>query len=133
MENALLPILKMPRMAVQKSLAQSFYSNSYDCPTVTATIIQQWLAQFFNSLWHNSSTFTGTILQQSLARFFLFPMLAEFLNSDVHCWRIMPCTMNTTYDPILIISTSFSMFSLFPYFHIFHIFHFLFRVCGKGK
>ena len=72
-------------MAVQKSLAQSFYSNSYDCPTVTATIIQQWLAQFFNSLWHNSSTFTGTVLQQSLARFFLFPMLAEFLNSDVHC------------------------------------------------
>ena len=62
-------------------------------------IIQQCLARLFNSHWHYYSTVAGTIVQQSRERFSVFSMLAEFFNSDVHCWRIVPCTRNTTHDP----------------------------------
>ena len=91
-----------------------FNSHWHDWSTVTGMILQQWLAQFFNSRWHICSIVVGMIAQQSLARLFnsywhnysivtgkiLFSMLAEFFNSDVHCWRIVPCTRNTTHDPI---------------------------------
>ena len=100
---------------VQQWLAWFFNSHWHDCSTVTGTIIQQLLARFFNCHWHDSSIVAGTILQLSLARFFnsgwynssiamvkifLFSLLAELFNSDVHCWRIVPCTRNTTHDPI---------------------------------
>ena len=91
----------------QQSLAWLFDRHWHACSTVAGTIFQQSLARFFNSHWYNSSTVTGTILQQWLARFFnshgqdffLFSMLAEFFNSDVYCWIIVPCTRNTTHDP----------------------------------
>ena len=77
-------------MILQQSLAPLF--NSY------CMIIQQWLARlFFNSHWHDCSTVTDTIVQQSRARFFLFSKLSEFFKSDVNCWRIVPCTRNTTH------------------------------------
>ena len=84
---------------VQQWLAWLFNSHWHDYSTVAGTIVQQSLARFFNSGWHGSSTVAGTILQQSRAWFFLFSMLAEFFNSDVHCWRIVPGTRNTTHDP----------------------------------
>ena len=111
-------------MIVQQSLARLFDRRWHDCSTVTGMIVHQSLALVFNSRWHNYSTVAGTIFQQSLARFFssywhessamagtiffnshgqdffLFSMLAEFLNRDVHCWRIVPCTKNTTHDPM---------------------------------
>ena len=110
-------------MIVQQSLAQFFNIYWHDSSTVTVVIIQQLLWQMFNSHWHDSSTVTGMIVKQSLgrlcnirchnfstvtgtvvqqwwARFFPFSMLAEFFNSDVQCWRIMPCTRNATHDPI---------------------------------
>ena len=90
---------------VQQSLTQLFNSHRHNCSTVTGTIVQQSLTQLFNSHWHDCSTVTGmiiqqsgTVVQQSWARFFLFSMLAEFFNIDVHCWRIMLCTRNTTHD-----------------------------------
>ena len=30
-------------------------------------------------------------------------MLAEFFNSEDHCWRIVPCTRNTAHDPQFVI------------------------------
>ena len=93
---------------IQQSLARLFNSHWHSCPTVTGTIAQQLLARLFNSPWHDCSTVTGRIVQQSLAqlrflqqsrlRLFLFSMLAEFFNSNVHCWRIMSYTRNTTHD-----------------------------------
>ena len=115
---------------VQQSLARLFNSCCWcDCSTVTGTIVQQFagaviqqsLVQLFNSLWHSFSTVTGMVLQQSLARFFnsyqhdtstvtgsIFYMLAEFFNSDIHCWRIVPCTRNTTQDLVKYINTELS-------------------------
>ena len=92
---------------VQQLLAQLCNSGLHDSSTVAGTTIQQSLAQLFNSHWHDSSTVTGTILQQWLAQFFnshcqdffLFSKLAELFNSDVYCWRILPCARNTTHDP----------------------------------
>ena len=84
---------------LQQSLVRSFKSHWHNCSTVTGTIVQQSLARLFNSHWHDSSAVAGTILQQSWARFFLFSTLAEFFNSDVHYWRIVPCTRNMTHDP----------------------------------
>ena len=91
---------------IQESLARLFKSHWHDCSTVASMIFQQSLAQFFNSHCHNSSTVTGTILQQWLGRFFnshgqgffSFSMLAEIFSNDVHCWRIVPRTRNTTHD-----------------------------------
>ena len=91
--------LKVTVTIVQQWLAWLFNSHWHDYSTVAGTIVQQSLARFFNSGWHGSSTVAGTILQQSRAWFFLFSMLAEFFNSDVHCWRIVPGTRNTTHDP----------------------------------
>ena len=54
-------------------------------------IVQQLLAQFISSRWHNSSTVAGAILQQS--SYFFLCVLAEFFNSDVHCWRIVSVTV----------------------------------------
>ena len=91
---------------IQQWLAWSFNSHWHNCSTVSGTIIQQSLARLINSAWHDSSTVTGIILQQSLAglfnshgQIFLFSMLAEFFNSEDHCWRIVPCTRNTVHDP----------------------------------
>ena len=86
-------------MIVQPSLAHLFNSHWHDYSTVAGTIVQQSLVQLFNSHWHYYSTVAGMIVQQSRARFFLFSMLAEFFNIDVHCWRIVPCTRNTAHDP----------------------------------
>ena len=80
---------------VQQLLARLFNSHWHGCLTVIGTFVQQSLARFFNSHWHDSSTAAGTILQQSWSIFFIFSMFAEFFNSDVHCWRIVPCTRNT--------------------------------------
>ena len=108
---------------VQQSLARLFNSHWYDCSTVADTVIQQSLARMFSSHWHDCLTVTGAIIQQWLARFFLFSMLAkffnsgwqdfllfsmleEFFNSDVHCWRIVPCTRNTTHDLKLLLRRS---------------------------
>ena len=103
---------------LQQSLARLFNSGWHDSSIVTGTIAQQSLAQICNSGWHDSSTVAGTIIQQSLARLFnshwhdsstvtvkifFFIMLVEFFNSDVHCWRIVPCTRNTTHDPVFLI------------------------------
>ena len=103
---------------VQQWLAWFFNSHWHDCWTVTGTNMQQWLARFFNSRWYDYSTVVGTIVRQSLARLFnshwhdsstvtvkifVFSMLAEFFSSDVHCWRIVPCTRNTTHDPVFLI------------------------------
>ena len=97
-ENPLLPILKMFGTVVQQSLAQFFNSHWHDSSTVTGIILQQSLARLFNSHWHDSSTLAGTILQQSRLVLLIFSMLAEFFKSDVHCWRIVPCTRNATHD-----------------------------------
>ena len=115
-------------MILQQWLARFFNSLWHDSSTVTGAIVHQSLAWLFSSGWHVSSTVAGTILQQSLydcstgtgmivqqslARLFnsychnsstvtgksFFSMLAEFFNSDVHCWRIVSCTRNTTHDP----------------------------------
>ena len=85
---------------IQQSLAGLINRGWHDPLTVTGIIFQQVLARLFNSHWYDSPTVTGTIIQQSRARFFLFSMLAEFFNSDVHCWRIVPCTRNTTHVPM---------------------------------
>ena len=93
---------------LQQWLAQFFKSRWRNCSTVTGMILQNLLAQLFNSHWHDYLTVTGMIVQQSLAWFFnsltdkvfLFSMLAKFFNSDVRCWRIVPCTRNTTHDPL---------------------------------
>ena len=82
------------------------------CSTVTDTIMQQLLARSFNSHWHDSSAVAGMILQQSRARFFIFSTLAEFFNSDVHCWRIVPCTRYTTHDPLFNNNNSLSIYWL---------------------
>ena len=93
-------------MTIQQSLAWFFISRWRDSWTVAGMILRQSLARFFNSYWHDCSTVTGTIVQQLLAQFFnskgnnFFYRLAEFFNSDVHCWRIVPCTRNTTHDPL---------------------------------
>ena len=81
---------------LQQSLAWFFNSHWHDSLTVTGMIAQQALAWLFNRHWHDCSTVTGTILQQSRARF--FSVLIEFFNSDVHCWRMVPWTRNTTHD-----------------------------------
>ena len=39
---------------------------------------------------------SNTIVNTSV--FVMF--MAEFFNSDIHCWRIVPCTRNTTHDPM---------------------------------
>ena len=90
-ENDLLPILKMFGTVVQQSLAQFFNSHWHDFSTVAGIILQQSLARFFSSGWHDSSTVTGKI--------FSFFYAGKFFNRDVHCWRIVPCTRNTTHDP----------------------------------
>ena len=95
----------------QQSLARLFNSCWHGYSTAAGVIIQQSLAQLFNSQWHDSSTVAGTILQQSRARFFLFSTLAEFLNSDVYCLRILLCTRNTTHDPFGSFSRSVSKIS----------------------
>ena len=94
---------------LQQSLARLLNSGWHDSSTVAGTIVQQSLARLINSGWHDFSTATGTILQQSLAglfnshgQIFLFSMLAEFFNSEDHCWRIVPCTRNTAHDPNLL-------------------------------
>ena len=107
-------------LIVRQSLARLFISRWHEYSTVADTIIQQSLARFFNSHWHDSSTVTGTILQQWLARFFnshgqdffLSSMLAELFNSDVHCRRIVPCTRNTTHDPVSFLSVKTIFFLL---------------------
>ena len=86
-------------LILQQLLARLLNSGWHDSSTVTSIILQQSLARLLNSHWYNSWTVAGTILQQSQARFFLFPMLAEFFNSDVQCWKIVPCTCNMTHDP----------------------------------
>ena len=94
-------------MIVQQPLARLFNSHWHDCSTVAGTIVQQSLARFFNSHWHICSTVTGTILQQSLTRlfnshgqhFFFFFYAGRILQQWNHCWRIVPCTRNTTHDP----------------------------------
>ena len=91
----------VPRTILQQLLARLFNGGWYDFSTLTGIILQLSLARLFNSHLHDSSTVAGTILQQSQARFFLFSMLAELFNNDVHCWRIVPCTRNTTHDPEL--------------------------------
>ena len=131
--NSVLVEYLMKNITALKCSFTSFKNVWHGCSTVSSSILQPSLARLFNSHWNDCPTVTGTILQRSLARFFLFFMLAEFFNSDVHCWRMVPCTRNTTHDAVLIIATPFSMFFSFPYFHIFHIFHFLFRACGKRK
>ena len=83
----------------QQSLSWLINSGWHDSSTFTGIILLQPLVQLFNSDWHDSSTVTCTILQHSRSRFFLFSMQAEFFNSDVHCWRIVPCTSNTTQIP----------------------------------
>ena len=85
-------------MIIQQSLARLFNSHWHDSSKITWIILQQSLARFFSSYLHDSLAVTGTILQQSRARLFLFSMLAEFFNSDVYCWRIVPCTRNTTHN-----------------------------------
>ena len=78
-----------------------------DMITVTGTILEQSLAEFFNSQWNDCSTIPDMIVQHLLVRLFnsrwhvrffssqfvgfLF-VLAEYLNSDIHCWRIVPRT-----------------------------------------
>ena len=79
---------------IQQSLARLFNSRWHGYSTAAGTIIQQSLAQLFNSHWHNYSAVADTILQQ-----YFFSTLAEFFNSDVHCWKIVPCTRNTKHDP----------------------------------
>ena len=53
-------------------------------------ILQQLLAQFFNSHWHDCLT----------VKIIFFSALTRFFNSDIDCWRIVPCTRNKTHDPI---------------------------------
>ena len=105
---------------IQQSQAWLFNSHWPDCSTVTGTLVHQSLARVFNSRWHNYSTVTGTILQQWLARFFnshgqdffLSSMLAELFNSDVPCRRIVPCTRNTTHDPVSFLNVKTIFFLL---------------------
>ena len=118
---------------VRQSLARLFISRWHEYSTVADTIIQQSLARFFNSHWHDSSTVTGTILQQWLARFFnshgqdffLSSMLAELFNSDVHCRRIVPCTRNTTHDPVSFLNVKIIFFLLRKKNTVTHQCHFL--------
>ena len=78
-------------MIVQQPLARLFNSHWHDCSTVAGTIVQQSLARFFNSHWHICSTVTGNI--------FSFFYAGRILQQWNHCWRIVPCTRNTTHDP----------------------------------
>ena len=91
--------LSRGHLLVELSLTRLFNSHWHNSSSVAGTIIQQSLARLFNGHWHYSSTVAGIILQQPQARFFLFFMLAEFFNSEDHCWRNVPCTGNTTRDP----------------------------------
>ena len=79
-------------LLVELSLARLFNSHWHSSSTVTDTIVQQSLEQLCKCGWHDSSTVT--------AKSFLFSVLVEFFNSDVHCWRIVPCARNTTHDSI---------------------------------
>ena len=98
----------------QQSLALFFNSYRYSSSTVTGTIAQQSLPWLLKSHWHDYSTVAGIVFQQLQARMFnrhwhdclavtgkifSFFILAEFFISDIHCWRIMPCTRNTIHDP----------------------------------
>ena len=91
-------------------MARFFNSCWHHCATITSTIFQQSLARLFNSGWHGcSSIVTGMIVQQSLAQLFNShwhnrstvtsknSKLSGFFKSGVHCWRIVPCTSNTTH------------------------------------
>ena len=75
--------------SIQQSLTRLFNGHWYDCSTVTGTIIQQSLARLFNSRWHDSSTVAVKI--------FTFFYAGRILQQ---CWRIVPCTRNTTQDPL---------------------------------
>ena len=72
----------------------------------TSLLSKKSLAWLFDSGWHNCSTVTDMIVQQSLPWLFnnqgrnFFSMQAEFFSSDVRCWRIVPCTRNTTNCPV---------------------------------
>ena len=81
----------------QKYFRTDVIAREFTCWTVSGAVVQQSLVRLFNSYWHDSSTVAGTILQQSRARFFLFSMLAEFFNSEDHCWRIVPYSRNPTF------------------------------------
>ena len=112
---------------IQQSLARLFNSHWHDCSTVAGTIVQHSLTQLcnsgwheystvltrlFNGHWHDCSTVTGTIIQQSLARLFnsrwhdsptVAVKIFSFFYADrilQQCWRIVPCTRNTTQDPL---------------------------------
>ena len=98
--------------SIQQWLAQFFNIHWHDSSTVTDTILQQSLARLFNSHWHDGSIVTDTIVQQSLARLFNSrwhdsPTVAVKIFSFFYagrifqqCWRIVPCTRNTTQDPL---------------------------------
>ena len=97
---------------VQHSLTQLCNSGWHEYSTVAGTSIQQSLTRLFNGHWHDCSTVTGTIIQQSLARLFnsrwhdsptVAVKIFSFFYADrilQQCWRIVPCTRNTTQDPL---------------------------------
>ena len=99
-------------MIVQQSLARLFNIHWHNYATVAGTSIQQSLTRLFNGHWHDCSTVTGTIIQQSLARLFnsrwhdsptVAVKIFSFFYADrilQQCWRIVPCTRNTTQDPL---------------------------------
>lgn len=110
-------------MILEQSLAGLDNSHWNDCATLTDTIVQQLLPRLFNSLWQVSSKCTSTFVQQSLVSLFnkhwydcstvsgcyssriqiifLFPTLARFIKCGIHWWRILPCSGNAAYDPVI--------------------------------
>ena len=85
-------------VTVEQSCEWLSKNSANDCQTIVI-VTELSLAWLFNSCWHNLSAVAGTILQQLLARFFnnqvifFLCVLAEFFNSDVHCWRIVSVTV----------------------------------------
>ena len=89
-------------------LLKNHAKDSWKILPVTIEELHQWLLKnCCRDSWRIvEKTVTGMIVRQSLARLFnshrqSFPFFyaGRILLQYVHCWRIVPCTKNTTHDP----------------------------------
>ena len=75
-------------------ITRPFCTSEFVC-----RILQESLAQLFNSHWYDCLP-VKIIFFSALTRFFN----SVFLNSDIHCWRIVPYTRKKMHEPINVLN-----------------------------
>ena len=101
-------LVPVPAEELCQWLLKNHAKDSWKILPVTIEELHQWLLKnCCRDSWRIvEKTVTGMIVRQALAQLFnghrqSFPFFyaGRILLQYVHCWRIVPCTKNTTHDP----------------------------------